>query len=263
MITLPGPGFDSLIRPHTGDLLVLQRTARGHGSDLTALATGEKGRWFVKAVRNRPGGRRDSLIREELINPCVRPVSPPVVWRAENDEWLVLGFEYVDARHADFAPGSSDLVDVVKVVDRIGALPLPGVAADWTETRWDRYADDPGLLRGDTLLYTDINPDNVLIGEHAVWAVDWAWPTRGAAFIDPALLAVQFVAAGHAPGAADAAVAACPGWQQAHPAAIDAFADANARMYERFAERHADAPWLADMATAARRWAVHRAGCRY
>ncbi|WP_433233993.1 protein kinase [Actinomadura nitritigenes] len=259
MDALPGPGFAALIQPHTGDLHDFEATERGHSSDVTALATGEKGDWFVKAVRNRPGGRRDSLVREELINRHVQPISPPIAWRAENDEWLVLGFERVHGRHADFAPASSDLPDVVDVVRRIGALPLPEVAADWTETRWDRYATEPALLRGNTLLYTDINPDNILISNQAVWAVDWAWPTRGAAFIDPALLVVQLVAAGHAPEEADAAMAVCPAWENARAAAIDVFADANARMHETFAKRSPDTQWLEDMATAARRWADHRA----
>ncbi|QKW40131.1 protein kinase [Actinomadura sp. NAK00032] len=245
------------MHPHTGALVSVEPTERGFSSDLTALVTGEKGDWFVKAVRNRPGGRRESLVREGLINQHVRPISPAVHWQSENPEWLALGFAAVDARHADFAPGSSDLPAVVDVLTRIGALPLPDIATAWHETRWDRYTDRPGLFRGDALLYTDIHPSNILIADR-VWAVDWAWPTRGAAFIDPALLVLQLVASGHSPEQAEGWASGCPAWKGADPAAIDAFADANASMYATLADQRPTATWLAAMTTAARTWSAHR-----
>jgi hypothetical protein len=40
------------------------------------------------------------------------------------------------------------------------------------------------VLDGDALLHTDFNPLNILVGPDRVWMIDWAWPTRGAAFID-------------------------------------------------------------------------------
>lgn len=256
MTGLPGPDIAAVIRPHTGDVLAVQHAEAS--SDLTALITGEKGTWFVKAVRNRPGGRRDSLVREALINPHVRPISPAMHFQAEDPEWLALGFEAVDGRHADLTPGSPDLPAVVDVLTRIAALPLPDVASDWRETRWDRYTDRPDLLRGDALLYTDIHPSNILIGER-VWAVDWAWPTRGAAFIDPALLVLQLIAAGHSPERAEGWASTCPGWRDAAPEAIGAFASANAIMYGTLADRRPDATWLGAMATASGVWAHHRA----
>ncbi|TDB72942.1 protein kinase [Actinomadura sp. KC216] len=257
MMSLPGPELAATLRPYAGDVLTVQRTERGFSSDLTALVTGERGRWFVKAVRNRPGGRRDSLVREGAINPHVQPISPALQWQAEGPEWLALGFEAVEGRHADFAPAAPDLPDVVDVLTRIGDLPLPDAARDWHETRWDWYTDRPDLFRGDALLYTDFHPSNILIGDR-VWAVDWAWPTRGAAFIDPALLVLQLVAAGHAPEDAETWASTCPGWRDADPKAIDAFADANASMYATRAERRPDSTWLGAMATATRMWARHR-----
>ncbi|WP_067805824.1 hypothetical protein [Actinomadura formosensis] len=260
MSDLPGPArLAEALYPHTGALISVEPTERGFSSDLTALVTGEKGAWFVKAVRNRPGGRRDSLVREGLINPWVHPISPAVQWQAESPEWIALGFEIVRGRHADLTVGSADLPMAVELLNRIGGLPLPELAADWHETRWDRYTDQPELLRGETLLYTDIHPSNIIIGDR-VWAVDWAWPTRGAAFIDPALLVIQLVAAGHSPEQAEGWASACPSWKGADPAAIDAFADANASMYGTLADRRPDATWLGAMATATRAWARHRAG---
>ncbi|MGW2948940.1 protein kinase [Streptomyces eurythermus] len=249
-----------LIRRHTGEVSSIRRTKRGFSSDLTALVDCEKGVFFVKAVRNRAGGRRTSLIREQMINGYTSPIAPPLLWEVE-DHWLVLGFEAVQARTADLAPGSPDVPKVVDLVCRIGELPLPPVAEHWTETRWDRFTADPAeasLFRGDSLLHTDINPDNFLIGSARNWVVDWAWPTRGAGFIDVALLVVQLIAAGHDPGHAERCATQCRAWQQAQPGAVDAFAAANLRMHRSYAERNPDAEWLNAMVAACQAWTDHR-----
>ncbi|TDD83951.1 hypothetical protein [Actinomadura rubrisoli] len=255
---LPGPEFTALIRPHTGDVTGVRPTSRGNNSAVTAIVECENGPFFVKAVPNRPGGRRDSLVREGLVNPYVRSLSPASLWKAEDQAWIALGFEVVDGRSADFTPGSADLPAIIDIINRIGVLDLPEIAHDWPETRWDRFATDADRFQGRSLLYTDINPDNLLIGDGATWAVDWSWPTRGAAFIDPACLVVQLVAAGHSPQAAETWAAHCPAWTNADPQAISAFATANRHMYRRFADRSPDAPWLAAMATSAQQWADYR-----
>lgn len=136
----------------------------------------------------------------------------------------------------------------------------PGEVGDWRETRWDRFADegDRAHFLGDTLLFTDVNPDNFMIGARRTWFVDWSWPTVGAAFIDPACRVVQLFAAGHTAERAEAWAAECKGWTTANPAAIDAFTVATVRMNRSQAERFPDANWLQDMAEAARQWAFHR-----
>ncbi|MGI5192304.1 hypothetical protein ACQEVY_01390 [Streptomyces sp. CA-288835] len=80
---LPDPAFWALIHSHTGDLADTQPTERGFGSDLSAVVECEKGPFFVKAMRNRPGGRRDSITRERLINPFIRSFGHS----AESAEW--------------------------------------------------------------------------------------------------------------------------------------------------------------------------------
>ncbi|WP_234017472.1 protein kinase [Streptomyces sp. FxanaC1] len=227
---------------------------------MTALVQAEHGPVFVKACANRPGGRRASIIRERLVNPAVRAVSPALRWHAENDDWIALGFEVVEGRSSDFAPGSPDLPAVVDILNRIGELPLPSEASDWRESRWDRFASDgdSSLFDGEALLFTDINPDNLMIGAERAWAVDWSWPTRGAAFIDPACLVIQLIAAGHTPESAEYWAGSCKGWSDAETRAIDAFAGATARMNRAFAERNPDAAWLRAMADAAQAWVDHR-----
>ncbi|MFE2870946.1 hypothetical protein [Embleya sp. NPDC059259] len=259
--SLPPPEFLALIRPHTGEPGNVRPTSRGFSSDITALVESEEGRFFVKAVRNRPGGRRDSLIRERLINPTVHPISPALLWNTEDDDWLVLGFEAVEGRRSDFAPDSPDLPAIVDTLNRIGELDPPEVAHDWPETRWNRFATDEAqaaLFQGDALLYTDINPSNLMIGATHTWAVDWSWPTRGAGFIDPACLVVQLIATGHSARSAESWASECTAWTKADPTAISAFATATARMYRTFAERKPDAAWLGAMAEAAQSWEAHR-----
>ncbi|MGW7572534.1 hypothetical protein [Streptomyces sp. NPDC054765] len=250
----------TLVRPHTGEQHAIVPTSRGNGSDVTALVEGEHGPVFVKACANRSGGRRASVIRERLVNPSVRAVSPALRWHAKNDDWIALGFEVVQGRSSDFGPKSWDLPVVVDVLNQIAALTLPDEAGDWRESRWDRFAGDgeAALFEGDTLLFTDINPDNVMIGEERAWAVDWSWPTRGAAFIDPACLVVQLIAAGHTPESAEYWAGSCKGWTDADTRAIDAFAAATARMNRAFADRNPDASWLRAMADAAQAWVHHR-----
>jgi hypothetical protein len=263
MASLPGPDLESLIRPYVGDQITLEPASRGNSSDVTALVEGTNGRFFLKAVRNRPGGRRDSLVREGLINPHVQPICPAVLWQAENDDWITLGFETIDARPTDFTPGSPDLPAVVDILNQITGIDLPEIAKDWIETRWDRFAatvEDVELFRGDTLLYTDIHENNLLIGDNnATWAVDWAWPTRGAAFVDPACLVVQLIAAGHTAQQAESWVAQCTAWANTDPRAIDAFAAATHTMHTTRAEQFPDTGWLKAMAVAAQEWTNHRA----
>ncbi|MEU5977838.1 hypothetical protein [Streptomyces sp. NPDC047315] len=152
---------------------------------------------------------------------------------------------------------------MLDLLGRIGEIPLPGLVTDWHETRWDAFTagpDEARLFRGNSLIHGDIAPGNSLVALDGCggWAVDWAWPTRGAAFIDPATLVLQLIAAGHTPAAAEDLGSACPGWAKADPRAIDAFARANLRMYRHRAERFTKQTWLHDMEATAQAWVDHR-----
>lgn len=258
---LPSADFLDLIRPYTGDVFDAQPTARGFSSDVLTLIDGDLGRFFVKGIENRAGGRRDSIVRERMVNEAVRPLSPRLLWQVENDQWIALGFEMVDGRPSDFTPSSADLPYVVQLMNRLGEIPLPAVAEDWPETRWNRFAtdqDEAALFKGDSLIHGDINPSNLLVGDAGSWVVDWAWPTRGSALIDPALLTLQLMAAGHSPEAAESWVSRCAAWSKSDPAAIDAFALANLRMYRKRAKRFPDQTWLGAMEATAQAWVEYR-----
>ncbi|UCM88500.1 phosphotransferase family protein [Streptomyces marincola] len=239
----------------------VEPVARASGSDVAAVVDGEQGRFFVKAMRNEPGGRRDSIRREQVINPFVLPVSPAMLWSAEGDDWIALGFEYVEGRPADFSPGSADVARVVDALSRIGALDLPEVARGWTEDRWDWFTasdEEVALLRGESLIHGDIHPANFLLGDRRSWVVDWSWPTRGAAFIDPATLVSQLVSAGHRPADAEELVSGCPAWRHADPRGIDVFAAATLRMWREIAERQGNPGWAQEMVGSVASWAEYR-----
>jgi len=190
----------------------------------------------------------------------VQHIAPPLLWQVRGNGWLALAFQHVTGAHASFAPGSPDLPAVTRAIDHISTIPLPPVAKDWRENRYHRYADGAeALLVGGTLLHGDINPDNLLVtADGKVTIVDWSWPTHGAALIDPACLVTQLIAAGHTPASAEDWAAHCTAWQEADPAAVDAFAAATLRMYQRF-EQLDPQPWRKAMTIAAATWADHRA----
>ena len=74
---------------------------------------------------------------------------------------------------------------------------------------------------GDTLLHTDLRPDNMLRDrDGAVWVIDWAWSCRGAAWIELVSLAPSVAARGVDP---DQILAAHSSTRDVDPAAIDAF----------------------------------------
>ncbi|MEW2530314.1 protein kinase [Streptomyces sp. NPDC047071] len=263
MTGLPDSHFEELIHPHTGAVGHVRTPARGFSSDFAAVVEGEKGRFFVKAMFNVPGGRKDSLLREQAINPFVQPLSPSLVWSAGGDEdgWIILGFEVIEGRASRFEKGSSDLSAVVETLDRIAGLGLPEAAKGWSEDRWDGFAtsaSEAALFRGNTLVHSDINPSNIIIGERGTWVVDWSWPTRGAAFIDPGCLVVQLIAAGHTPESAEGWASRCSAWTSADPRAIDAFALASLRMHRYFSGRDPHVPWLTAMAESAEAWVERR-----
>ena len=100
---------------------------------------------------------------------------------------------------------------------------------------------------------------NVLLGPDRVWIIDWAWPTRGAAFIDAACFLIRAMAAGHSASQAEALVTECPGWQAALSAAIDVFALASARLYDEIV-RNDPQPFKQRLAAVTHDWACHRVG---
>ncbi|MFC8430901.1 hypothetical protein [Streptomyces sp. NPDC057253] len=97
------------------------------------------------------------------------------------------------------------------------------------------------------LLHTDFAPDNILIHNGRARLIDWAWPTRGAAWIDPFMLALRLMEAGITAKQAVASVQRVRSWQTSEPEAVRAFASAVARLWREIAGED-PAPWKVAMA---------------
>ncbi|SBW24664.1 aminoglycoside phosphotransferase [Candidatus Protofrankia californiensis] len=247
----------SVVQEYAGPVLKAETASGGANSGIAATLHTSTQKIFIKGIPN--DHRKVCTQRREMeINPYILPVAPRVLWQVETDGWNVLGFEHVDGRHADFSPGSPDLPKIADLVRRLGRIPCPNLPLQSVKQRWVDYADESALefLTGDALLHTDFAPHNVLVNGRA-YLIDWAWPTRGPAWFDVAVLLVRLVDAAHTPAEAAAWAQQFPAWQHASDEAIDAFAVANRRMWQEIAQ--ADSlPWKNRLAAAARKWSEYR-----
>jgi hypothetical protein len=250
----------NIIESQTGPVQATETAAEGHNSEVAAFLDTASGKVFIKGLRS-DHPRVWTQEREAMVNPYVLSVAPRLLWHVEAGGWNVLGFEHVPGRHADYSPGSADLPKVVEAMGVLGEIRCPDLPVKRSEQRWAGYVEDGAaleLLRGDTLLHTDYNPLNILIAERAR-IVDWAWPTRGAAWIDPACLVLRLMAAGHAAAAAEAWAAEAPAWGSASREAVDMFAAASQRMWDEIA-RDDPQPWKLEMRSVVCEWVAHRGG---
>ena len=248
------------IEARTGRVRAVRTVNAGLNSQLGVVLDTDAGWVFVKGLRaDHPGAVRQG--REAMINPYVHAVAPRLRWHDQATGWDLLAFEYIDgARHADYSPGSPDLPRVISAMQDLAAVKCPDLPVKRARQRWAAYVDreaDLDLLDGDALLHTDFNPLNILLGPDRVWIIDWAWPTRGAAFIDAACFLIRAMAAGHNASQAEALAGRCPGWQAAPSAAIDLFALVSARLYDEIA-RQDPQPFKQCLASAADAWVRHR-----
>lgn len=250
------------IEARTGEVRGARTASAGLNSQLALVLDTDAGTVFVKGLRaDHPGVVRQG--REAVINAHVRAVAPRLLWHDRVAGWDLLAFEYIDgARHADYRPGSTDLPRVIATMHRLAAIRCPNLPVKQARQRWAAYVDresDLDLLNGDALLHTDFNPLNILLDQERVWIIDWAWPTRGAGFIDAACFLLRVMAAGHTVSEAEALASQCPGWQLAPSAAIDVFALVSTRLYDEIA--YADPqPFKQHLAAVARAWSRHRLG---
>ena len=256
---LPGVVRAAIVA-HTGAISHVDLIGAGRNHQLAAVVHTTGGAVFVKGMRaDHPGAWTQQV--EARINPYVLVVAPRLRWQARVGGWNLLAFDHVAGHPANLAPGSADLPAVAAMLRRLGDLPTPDVPLKRIEQRWAAYAD-PGelaLLAGDSLLHTDLNPGNLLVADTGVSVVDWAWPTAGAGWIDPACLALWLIAEGHTPARAEA-------WAWAHthlagvdPNALDVFTAVNRRLWRSIADDNPQ-PWKQRVAAAAHHWYQHRHG---
>lgn len=244
----------------SGPVVKAEAATEGLNSHLAAVLYTASGSLFLKGIRtDHPAVTAQQ--REAAINPHVRTVTPELLWHTEVDGWNLLAFECVEGRHADYAPGSSDLLKVVDVLTELGRIRAPELPLRRAEERWAEHVEDPAvldLLAGETLLHTDISPYNILITSGPARIIDWAWPTKGAAFIDPCYFAIRLMAAGHTPEQAEQWAGQVPAWRDAPMEAVDAFVAISARMWGEIARNGPDDEWKQRMGNVAVSWQKFR-----
>ncbi|MFD3456817.1 aminoglycoside phosphotransferase [Streptomyces sp. NPDC058691] len=249
------------VEAHTGPVLKAETVAGGLNSQIAAVVFTSELRLFVKGM---PSGHSQirAQEREAAINPYVAPrLAPRILWRVQEAGWDLLGYEFADGRHANYAPGSPDLPRVLRLAGDLAQLDTPPASVVRNiGQRMSEFTDPDAAARwstGRTLLHTDFAPHNVLLGEERDWLVDWAWPTVGPAWVDPVVLILRLLEAGHTPAEADAVCRALPAWQNADRAEVALFSAASARLWTSIAEQQPAAPWKTHMARMAKHW------CRY
>jgi Ser/Thr protein kinase RdoA (MazF antagonist) len=168
-----------------------------------------------------------------------------------------LGFEFIDGRHADYAPGSPDLDTVAGVVTGLGSIDCPAVVRMRVEQRYTSLGEDVGVLAGASLLHCDINPENVLITpDGRARLVDWAFTSRGAAWLELGFLLPWLLRAGHSAHAAEVWLSRFPAWTTADSEHIDLFASLLSR---RWSERKGSGvAWIDQYVELTAAWAEHR-----
>lgn len=179
----------SAIEKRTGPILHAQTMTAGQNSPVSAAVTTATGKTFVKGL---PAAdrRASSQVREAAVAPLVRHISPALLWQFEETGWHVLGYEHIEGRHADYSPSSPDPAALVPVMVALGEVEVPDpVPFKRAEDRFKTYVDDQAVLsafHGRTLQHTDWVPQNVLVAADRPYLIDWAWPTLGAPWMDPA-----------------------------------------------------------------------------
>ncbi|MEU8347759.1 phosphotransferase [Spirillospora sp. NPDC048832] len=252
------------IKAHTGPIREVEPAPAGNHADIASSVHAAGGRLFVKAARkvfpDKDGAEVRSLRNEARINPHVTEFAPRLHWMVDAEGWVVLGFEHVAGRHADFAPGSPDLEVLAKTVTALQATPCPDVVRMRVERRWETVTEDVSPMAGTALLHTDVNAENLLITRDGrAVLVDWAFASRGASWVELGLLLPWLLKAGHTPAEAADWVAGFPSWSEADPADIDLFSAVFAERWRRHAQRN-PAEWVLLHADLTRRWAEFRAG---
>ncbi|MGW7072152.1 phosphotransferase [Streptomyces sp. NPDC054855] len=204
--------------------------------------------------------------------------APALRWSLGVKGWSVLGFESVAGRHPQLHPSSSDVAQVMGVLETLSATQCPAGLPDapsrftgwrdcgaWAERGGELvWWEERCSMAGDTLVHADLRADNMLLAAGGrVLVVDWAAAVRGAAWVDPAYVCAQLVMSGWEPAAAEQLLGVLPAWKEADPEQITAFAVGLCGIWERGAARE-QPPGLREYrsraAVAGRAWISYRLG---
>ncbi len=214
------PRVRAEVERRLGSAVVEDRSSEaGFTPGLAAVLTCADGsRHFLKAASTKAQKVVADAYRGEVSQLRALPPSAPAPrlrWSMEVEEWVVLCIEHVDAvsparpwAPADLAACSAMLVRAAEALTPAPGIGTPSFAEEvgsWAGLWHSQlshlpHAAECGALAaridevaaGATLVHGDLREDNLLLstsGEQA-WLCDWAWPSRGAAWIDSLLLLI-------------------------------------------------------------------------
>lgn len=198
----------------------------------SSLFTADGRAGFLKAVHPSRNPRTPALHRSEIAALAGMPPGLPVAGLIDaldqgDDGWVALLVEHVEGQQAPLPWTSSAVDEVLQSLEALAVALTPAPLGHWTSAR-DLVADEfggwPGLAEhadldpwlrdrlpqldaaarravaaaeGNTVLHLDLRADNLMqrpTGQFVV--VDWAWAMVGAAWLDPVLLAGEFITDG-------------------------------------------------------------------
>ncbi len=262
------------------------------------LELADGGRVFVKGVPANHPMIRGYHAEARAAASLPEGVSAPLLLGTIDDEWFLLVFEDIDGDLPDLRPGSLDvpalLDSIADVRTRLTPSPVPDLpTADavlgaqlagwaylsqrpphdlgrWVRRNLDKLVAMESAWRpwsaGETMLHTDLRPDNVLCrrDDGRAMLVDWAQAVRGAPWLELAGLVPHLIAAGHTPAEAERVVLHGPAMVGVPAWAVTGFAAAVAG-YWSAASRQPAPPgayglrgFQANAAVAALAWVAHR-----
>jgi len=190
------------------------RTAGFTPGFASVLTCADGSRHFVKAASTIAQRMFADAYREEARKLRMLPAgvpAPQLLWMHDADDWVVLGFEYVEGRSPLRPWAPDELAAASRMAVEIATLLTPAPAG--IDRAIDEFADWPGLwdridhprapecralaaryaevVDGDTLVHTDIRDDNLLVrADGSVVMCDWNWPVAGAPWLDSLFLLI-------------------------------------------------------------------------
>ncbi|MBD5786240.1 aminoglycoside phosphotransferase family protein [Cellulosimicrobium terreum] len=206
----------------------------GFSPGLASVLTFDDGtQLFVKAARSadepvsadlhRAEGRLAARLPDEIP-------APRFAWGHGDGDWIVLAFEVVDG-HVPRTPWDRDELDrVLGTLETLAAVPgarrlrLPPTGPDFANmaTGWRALRDDPDpalavlvpwaaahldqlveaertalvACEGESFVHGDMRADNLILAPEKVYVVDWPYASRGAGWLDLAMLLPSVVMQG-------------------------------------------------------------------
>lgn len=224
----------------------------GNHAEFASTVTGPAGQVFVKAASGELSVR--SLRYELAATRAIDRHPPAVLWHFESDGWLVVGTEHLAGPHPDLSPGSADLELLAVTLKALQESAAPGESWFTPEARLG-FAHP--AMDGEMLIHSDLNPANLIVTVHGLRIVDWACATRGAPWVELALLVQWLIGSGHSARQAEEWLTQFPTWAATEPEALDDFASRNASKWSAKSRRSTES-WVHDLARWTGEWAARR-----